>query len=155
MTTYSAAAVSDTVIAHEKGITLQQGRALRDNPLAQAEGASGAPKIQGIALDNLWLGLQAAETDAGRIKILYVQSTGTAPEKVRFSTDGGATYGSNITFSIGTSWTFLYANLNTGNFTFSDGTVDSITIPAGMDALQFRGPSAVEPVFMTVIAGLV
>lgn len=43
MTTYNAAAVSNTVIAHEKGITLQQGRALRDNPLAIAEGDSSVP----------------------------------------------------------------------------------------------------------------
>lgn len=46
MTTYNAAAVSDAVIAYEKGITLQQGRALRDNPLAMAEGATGSPYIQ-------------------------------------------------------------------------------------------------------------
>lgn len=45
MTTYNASAVSDTIIAHKKGITLQQGRALRDNPIAMAEGATGAPDI--------------------------------------------------------------------------------------------------------------
>ena len=45
MATYNAAAVSDTAIAFKKPITLQQGRALRDNPLAIAEHASGAPRI--------------------------------------------------------------------------------------------------------------
>lgn len=49
MTTYSAAAVSDATIAFQKPITLQQGRALRDNPVAIAEGAVGAPRIQGAA----------------------------------------------------------------------------------------------------------
>ena len=49
MTTYDAAAVADAVIAHKKGITLQQGRALRDNPIAIAEGASGAPRVDAIA----------------------------------------------------------------------------------------------------------
>lgn len=45
MTTYNAAAVADSVIAFKKGITLQQGRALRDNPLAMFEGAAGAPRL--------------------------------------------------------------------------------------------------------------
>lgn len=44
--TYDLTAVSDTVIAHKKPITLQQGRQLRDNPIAIAEGASGAPIMQ-------------------------------------------------------------------------------------------------------------
>lgn len=43
MPTYNSATVSDTTIAFEKPITLQQGRALRDNPLAVLEGASNAP----------------------------------------------------------------------------------------------------------------
>jgi len=37
MTAYNAPAVADAVIAYQKPITLQQGRALRDNPLAIAE----------------------------------------------------------------------------------------------------------------------
>ena len=45
MTTYNASAVSDATIAFQKPITLQQGRALRDNPLAIGEGAAGAPRI--------------------------------------------------------------------------------------------------------------
>lgn len=47
MATYNAAAVSDTAIGFQKPITLQQGRALRDNPLAISEGDStGAPYMQ-------------------------------------------------------------------------------------------------------------
>ena len=49
MTTYDASSVSDAVIAFRKPITLQQGRGLRDNPIAMAEGAAGAPRIQGNA----------------------------------------------------------------------------------------------------------
>jgi hypothetical protein len=56
MTTYNAAAVADSVIAHKKGITLQTGRALRDNPIALAEGATGAPRIQLGALAELVAG---------------------------------------------------------------------------------------------------
>lgn len=51
MTTYDSSAVSNTVIAYEKPITLQQGRALRDNPLAIAEGAAGAPRVQTAAME--------------------------------------------------------------------------------------------------------
>lgn len=43
MTTYNAASVTDAVIAYQKPITLQQGRALRDNPLAVAEADATAP----------------------------------------------------------------------------------------------------------------
>jgi hypothetical protein len=45
MATYNAAAVADGSIAHKKPITLQQGRTLRDNPLAIAEGADNAPYV--------------------------------------------------------------------------------------------------------------
>lgn len=53
MTTYNAAALADSVIAFLKGITLQQGRALRDNPIAITEGATGAPRIVGAAMKRL------------------------------------------------------------------------------------------------------
>lgn len=43
MTTYNEAAVSDASIAFQKPITLQQGRALRNNPIAGFEGANGSP----------------------------------------------------------------------------------------------------------------
>ena len=43
MTTYNDAAVSDASIAFQKPITLQQGRALRNNPIAAFEGANGSP----------------------------------------------------------------------------------------------------------------
>lgn len=45
---YNAAAVSDAVIAHQKPITLQQGRGLRDNPLAIAEGLNNAPYVRAV-----------------------------------------------------------------------------------------------------------
>lgn len=52
MPTYNASAVADGVIAFQKPITLQQGRALRDNPIAIVQGAAGAPKIYGVAAAN-------------------------------------------------------------------------------------------------------
>lgn len=50
MATYNASAVSNAAIAHQKPITLQQGRALRDNPLAVFEGDGTAPRIAALAL---------------------------------------------------------------------------------------------------------
>lgn len=43
--TYSDAAVSDSQIGHKKGITIQQGRALRDNPKGMAQGVADSPVI--------------------------------------------------------------------------------------------------------------
>lgn len=56
MATYNGAAVTDAVIASQKPITLQQGRALRDNPIAIAEGAAGAPRLEIPALGALTAG---------------------------------------------------------------------------------------------------
>ena len=53
MPTYNAAAVADAAIAHRKGISLQSGRALRDNPIAIIEGEPGAPRIVGKAIARL------------------------------------------------------------------------------------------------------
>jgi len=43
MTAYNAPAVADAVIAYQKPITLQQGRALRDNPKAMGEADASVP----------------------------------------------------------------------------------------------------------------
>lgn len=51
MPTYNSGAVSNAAIAHRKGISLQTGRALRDNPIAIVEGEAGAPRIQFAAMD--------------------------------------------------------------------------------------------------------
>jgi len=105
MTTYNSAAVSDSVIAHQKGITLQQGRALRDNPLAIAEGASGAPRIQPKALDLFQAQMSLSTTNAdatiaetGRLDIvLQLNNTAGSSHTVtmRLSDDGGSTWSSS------------------------------------------------------------
>ena len=43
MTTYNASAVDNATIGHRKGISLQTGRRLRDNPIAIAEGDASVP----------------------------------------------------------------------------------------------------------------
>ncbi|WP_145397130.1 hypothetical protein [Paracoccus sulfuroxidans] len=42
--------ISNEDIKHKKPITVAAGRALRDNPVAIAEGAAGAPRVQDAAL---------------------------------------------------------------------------------------------------------
>ena len=71
MPSYNAAAVSDAVIAFKKGITLQQGRALRDNPIAIAEGAAGAPRVWGLGQ-----GLKRIATFTDDTTISEVEFTG-------------------------------------------------------------------------------
>lgn len=102
--TYNAAAVSDTAIAFKKPITLQQGRALRDNLLAVSDGMAGAPKVKGKALD-VFLGIltfssgKAQYTGLDRVKIINgdFNATGlnTSPVfiQARFSSNNGATWG--------------------------------------------------------------
>ena len=83
MTTYSSSAVSNTVIAYEKPITLQQGRALRDNPIAISEGSTNAPVAQAG-----WHPYNMAAVGDGATGIFYdfavhgAQSTITTPDFV-------------------------------------------------------------------------
>ena len=95
MTTYSASAVSDTVIAYEKPITLQQGRALRDNPIAIGEGASGAPRIIGAGLKLLadYPVLTTAAADTVDASVLGTSTFTNASA-------GGTTYVSAGTFTV-------------------------------------------------------
>jgi len=87
---YSASAVSNTAIAFQKPITLQQGRALRDNPLEMFLGGAGAPRLQFEAIDT-WYSTPGA---VGSLALLA--QTGTV------STDivAGTTYaGSGLTYA--------------------------------------------------------
>jgi len=56
MATFNAAAVSNTTIGYEKGITMQTGRALRDNPQSAFEGALNAYRLQLAALPRIGVG---------------------------------------------------------------------------------------------------
>ena len=70
MATYNASAVADSVIGFQKPITLQQGRALRDNPIATAEGQTNAPRVEGKALGGISLGaIVLSSTPTGFINL--------------------------------------------------------------------------------------
>jgi len=123
MTTYDVSAVSDAVIAHKKGITLQQGRALRDNPIAIGEGAETAPKISGAAFGSgFWLGIvrgtPAAYTqDLSNVRWLRIEAS-TGVTQIALSSNGGATYGSAQNLITNTK----YIDLQTGGTLLVDGT---------------------------------
>lgn len=51
MTTYTA--ITDTETGHKKPVTVSLLRRLRDNPIAVAEGATGAPRVMPLGIDPL------------------------------------------------------------------------------------------------------
>lgn len=103
----------DAVLGHKKPVTLQILRALRDNPIAIAEGAPDAPRIQPAAMaqplvsasgqtvsgSTNWL----AFTGLDEVKDLRVDfhisngggAAGAANFEVAFSADGGSSWGSS------------------------------------------------------------
>jgi hypothetical protein len=75
MPTYNSGAVSNTAIGFQKPITLQQGRGLRDNPLAIAEGATGAPYM--ITDWHPYNSGAVGDSNTGRIWSFAVDGTAT------------------------------------------------------------------------------
>jgi hypothetical protein len=139
--------ITDTQIDPDAPLTSQLMYQNRDNPIEMAGGATGAPKVQGIALDNLWLGRRntyggsgATSVVAERVKVLRLDYCGQLFDAIAFSTDGGSSYGVNQIFSTQVSAAGEYAIVDTdaGNVTLHDGTVDSITVPSGFNAFQIR-----------------
>ena len=131
--------------------------ALRDNPVAIAEGAPGAPRVQGKALGGLrlpafsgtfnnWAGL----TDLGDFsEIFFTGLIGVGPTsqqfQVRFSTDNGSTWGSAQNLRLMSPSTevlsSLHLNLVSGDYSMTYGRAvenSSVTVPANVNALQLR-----------------
>lgn len=104
MPTYNAAAVADAIIAHKKGITLQQGRALRDNPIAAFSDADATSRAAGIYNASGW------------------HPAGTFP-LYDFTRDGGVTGTAIETAAFADGWEYMMVGRNlsttgTGSFTF-------------------------------------
>jgi len=136
--------------------------ALRDNPLAIAEGTSGAPKVQGLALENVYIG-SANNTgttesafvlpdgvDILKLEVSGITATGSIILQIAFSTDGGSSYGSwGDMQSMSAACNYMgshildfpastqrYVGLVTaGTVSLSGG---GITIPSGANAIKFR-----------------
>ena len=148
MTTYDASAVSNTVIAHKKGITLQQGRALRDNPIAISEGSENAPKVSGAAFGpGYWLGPKLGPTatyvqDLSNIRWLKVEFG--SPSSIGLSNDGGVTWGAYESFTVsGVVINPKYIDLQTGEV-LALGAVTPVprfTPLSGCNAVRFAIPA--------------
>lgn len=97
--------------------------ALRDNPLAIAEGTSGAPKVQSAALNMAVITSAGVLTGLERVATMLCMASaqqageGTANVQYRLSTDGGSTW---------TGYT----------------TVVSVTVPGGSSADSTQVASA-------------
>lgn len=87
---YDASLVSDSVIAHKKGLTLQLLRGLRDNGIAIAEADASVPAA---LLPTVLLGTLTT-TSGSSVSLTSLDLT---PYKfVRFVFDGVSTVGSNV-----------------------------------------------------------
>lgn len=174
MTTYNAAAVSDTAIAFEKPITLQQGRALRDNLLAALEGDSTAPKIARpiTAQSGTTITFTGAGPFSGAIAdvALLTATAGTTVLSVSFSDDGTTFYGSTTIYNasaVTTShlWKF-WVNFATGAYTLArispvisggitTGTVSGISLNVTHIRFTVTGSSATTTVVLELNGGIV
>lgn len=174
MTTYTA--VTDTETGHLKPVTTSLLRRLRDNPIAVAEGATGAPRIMPAALD-LYLGAIdiSGATFSGLVGLGAIDAiavhmnitTGGVTTNLRFrlSDDNGATWGlhfpigsiaSTSTYGIATFLVSLKTPralvMCSPHGSVAGGRLTSYTIPgSGANGIQFNfttsGPSAQCEVF--------
>lgn len=120
---------------------------------ALAEGAAGAPRVQGVALSNrvFWTSGAAPVGFIGlagvRIFRLVFASTSTSiytDWQVRFTNNGGATWGSyqNISYDSPLRSAELFVNRETGAaivICYADDSRDfALTVPANCDGVQVR-----------------
>lgn len=137
--------------------------ALRDNPIAIAEGTSGAPKVQGLALANYYIASvnNSGTTESAivlpdgvdllRLDVSGITASTSIILQIAFSTDGGSTYGGwEILQSMSAACNYMashvldipastqkYVGLVTaGTVSFAGG--GGITIPSGANAVKFR-----------------
>lgn len=89
MATYTT--ITDAEIEPEKPVTTSLMNRLRDNPLAIAEGASGAPRIQQGAIDSGAVGQSQLKTAVGTVG-LYNQSVGAGTSATSLATLTGGQY---------------------------------------------------------------
>lgn len=107
MATYDLSRLVDAVIAHKKGMTLQQGRALRDNLIAVAEGDPSAPSI----LPNI-----AANAAADGIgTYVWARMTGSPADTSYGTTRSGSNLSPTSAFAGGGNLTTAPGTLDTGS----------------------------------------
>lgn len=153
--------IPNTVLETGKPIRAVDGRALRDNPIALAEQAPGAPKI----VTRMFTSGAAAQTqtftglgDYGGVGFnLFARNT-TGGETIRFqfSTNGGSTWSTaySLISSLATSSMFRvfgHFDFNSGLFTSVGSEAENLLYRASttlsgsslaIDAIRFTGSSA-------------
>jgi hypothetical protein len=153
--------ITDAETDPEAPLTSELAKKWRDNPLAIAEGAIGAPKIVPKAM-GLFLGtFNFSATPAGLTGLdgedglliwhgINNTSTGsTLTLEVRFSNNNGSTWGSYQSIGLvvpieGSRNGFAILGLKTGRFrsTRNGGNGDlvqaTLTVPSGCNAFQIR-----------------
>ena len=166
MTTYNSSAVDNATIGHRKGISLQTGRALRDNPLAIGEGSAGAPRIVGAALDTHIGGFLLVSatpltlTDLDRHKTIVMDAMHTgvgssAAIVVEYSNNNGSSFSTGQ--SLGSFPVLSYAKIRLDLVTGSvklfkartaivDGEAVSFTntVPANVNAIRISTNTDVQ-----------
>jgi hypothetical protein len=164
--------ILDTQIEPDAPLTSTLAAQWRDNPIAIAEGAIGAPKVDRKALlgsrmgavstsGTAWSGAITGIGDVSEFVMHCFMSGNPGPgiTEIRFSTDNGVTWGAGQTLRASIS-PGLIAHVNTTN-----GQVDAIaqdaaanstttlSIPAGVvNALSIRASVAVDRLSAIFIA---
>ena len=161
--TYRAIAPTEDQV--EAFVTAELAQAWTDNPIAIAEGASGAPRIQPAAYAQYIDEISHVSTTADVLSLAYTAKylradvfitkgsagSGVPDFRVRASSDGGATWGAYRTLlTVGvaaTAYQFagvLWINVETGAYRLvgTDGgapsrDINTIAVLAGTNAFEF------------------
>jgi hypothetical protein len=166
-----------------KPIRAIDGRALRDNPIAIAEGAVDAPRVAPRALQapgilsgaingTSWVAFTGlGDFKQIRFDIAWANTAGSPTTRIEFSNDGGSSWGGtqilvnsslnslgvvasgHIDLETGET---VCAALNIGASTTGNGSLSAtLTVPVDCDAVRFSTSAATPAgrVFITPIGG--
>lgn len=176
MATYRSVASTET--DPQAPVTSALMKALEANPTAIAEGASGAPKVMGIALGGVYFGSGSASGSINTLNLdnaktvrfdLGVSQTGSATRILQFSfsNDNGSSWGSaqnsvTVNFNNEDTGTGVFVvDLETGDWSgyltaddFGSGS-GTFTVPADCNAVRVGWNSSVSSwrLFSTCIGG--
>lgn len=173
--------IADSALDPDAPLTSDLAYAWRDNPIAIAEGAVGAPKVERQALRAPSASLIAltgtnwgAFTGLDRIKCVefvwtVASGTGSVNLNIAFSNDGGSSWGGTQTvFAAG--WTSNEGGLFMGLVDLETGAVDhqgvsnisafgtnrTLTVPADCNAVRFASSlSRTNAIRLRPIGGVV
>lgn len=147
--------ITDTQVDPDAPLTSGLGYAWRDNPIAIADGATGAPRIVPLAMNN-WYGRIQLDTTTTPVVISGLESattlavvgnfangaSDTSSLQISGSADGGSTWGSWIDITSGSNPNTRYGVHIVLNL--KNGIYDSIFSDAGdlgagpFNAIRFR-----------------